>query len=222
MSRKKRVILAHGWNDVPTNGWLDWLARELKSRGIEVIAPAFPRPHMPKTKEWVRTLKEAAGELTKDTVLVGYSLGAPTTLRLLNDYPQDVAVAGLVLVAGFGDDPSRILNGLVKPPLDFKKIRRRARRRICIYSDNYRLIAPKRSQKLASAIEAKEIIELGAGHFVALKTVPGAYSELPVVLEAVLECFKPSGVRLGFARLGVVLSKFTRRIGRKPTGKEYT
>ncbi len=220
MSRKKRVILAHGWNDAPTNGWLGWLATQLQSRGIEVVAPAFPRPQMPRTKEWVETLRGAAGALTKDTVLVGYSLGAPTVLRFLNDYPDEVRVRGVVLVAGFGDDPSGILNGLFKPALDFEKLIDRAQVRVCIYSDNDYLVAPRRSQKLAISLAAREIIELGGGHFVARRGFPGATAELSVVLEAVLGCFvQPSPWARGVSGIRRILRRAKGRIFRD---KEYT
>ncbi len=201
MRRKRRVVIAHGWNDVPSNGWIHWLATELEARGIEVVAPEFPHRHVPRLQSWVDTLAKAAGRLDRNTVLVGYSLGTPTTLRLLNDYPGKVKVAGLVLVAGFGDGIRERPGALFRPPLDFERIRKRARRRVCIYSDNDWLIVPERSKDLARRIGAEEVVVLGAGHFVALKPLPGVIDELPAALEAVLSCYPRSlGERLAEVR----------------------
>ena len=197
MRRRRRVVIAHGWNDVPSNGWINWLATELQARGIEVVAPEFPHRHVPRLGRWIETLIEAAGKLDRNTVLVGYSLGSPTTLRLLNDYPGKVRIAGLVLVAGFGDGIRERPGALFRPALDFELIWKRARRRVCIYSDNDWLIAPERSKDLAQRIGAEEVVVLGAGHFVALKQLPRVTDRLPAALEAVLSCYPRSfGERL--------------------------
>lgn len=190
--RRRRVVIAHGWNDAPSNGWINWLATELRARGFEVVAPEFPHRHVPRLKSWVETLGEAAGRLDGNTVLVGYSLGSPTTLRFLNDYPGRVKIAGLVLVAGFGDGIRERPGALFRPALDFDLIRKRARRRVCIYSDNDWLIAPERSKDLARRIGAGEVVVLGAGHFVALKQLPRVTDRLPAALEAVLSCYRPT------------------------------
>jgi predicted alpha/beta hydrolase family esterase len=148
MKRKnRRVIIAHGWNDGENNAWINWLAEELKRRHYEVVRPVFPHVHVPRPTQWVAALREAAGDLDDQTVIVGYSLGVPTVLRYLNDYPGGVRIAGVVLVAGFGDGWGRRPAALFDPPLDFERLRHRARYRVCIYSDNDYLIAPSRSQQ---------------------------------------------------------------------------
>jgi len=190
--RKRRVVIAHGWNDPHHRGWIGWLTRELQARGYEVVAPAFPHPHVPRLERWVKTFAAAAGRLDRRTVLVGYSLGSPTVLRMLNDYPGKVKLAGLVFVAGFGDGIAGRPGALFKPPLDFDRIKSRARRRICIYSDNDRLIVPKRSEQLADWIGARRVVVLGAGHFVRPGLLPGVSDELPAALEAVLSCYPKS------------------------------
>lgn len=189
---KRRVIIAHGWNDGAYNGWINWLVGELEARGFEVVAPVFPHPHVPRLNLWLTTLQKAAGTLDQGTVLVGYSLGTPTILRFLHDYPGNVRIAGLVLVAGFGRGVGQRPGALFHTPLDFDRIARRARTRICVYSDNDYLISPQWSRELAQSLRAREIVVLGAAHFVGRRPLPGAVDRLPSVLEAVLSCYPPT------------------------------
>lgn len=209
---KRRVIIAHGWNDGGHNVWINWLMEELKRRNYEVIQPIFPHPHLPRPKEWVEELRQQAGELDANTVLVGYSLGVPTVLRYLNDYPHTVQIAGLILVAGFGEPfiggrPA----GLFDPPLNYERLRKRAAHRVCIYSDNDYLVAPKLSQQLALALEAREIIVVGGGHLIGLP-VPGSVKQIPAVLEAVKHSYRLQRTRRGWRQIVYAVRKLWRRL----------
>ena len=144
--------------------------------------------HTPNTRRWVEELA-ATGQLDENTVLVAHSLGVPTTLRFLNDYPQEIRIAGLVLVAGFGDPGVKLPIHLLRTPFDFERLRRRARNRICIYSNNDLVVTPKWTQRLATNLAARELIVLGAGHFNGLNWVPGRLAQLPAALDAVLSCY---------------------------------
>lgn len=207
--RVGRVIIAHGWNDGGANAWIAWLAEELRRSGYEVVTPVFPHVHVPRPTEWVAALREAAGRLDEHTVLVGYSLGVPTVLRYLNDYPEDVTIAGLVLVAGFGDGLGGRPAGLFDPPLDYDRLKRRARERVCIYADNDYLISPKRTQKLALDLEAREVIVMGGGHLVGLPLVPGSVSQIPAVKRAVLRALRRRRVTRGWQRIWRFVRRWT-------------
>jgi predicted alpha/beta hydrolase family esterase len=197
MATKRKVIIAHGWNDSPDNLWISWLAGELKSRGFEVVTPALPRPLVPKLDHWLETLREAVGVLDRNTTLVGYSLGTPTTLRLLNDYSNDVKIAGLVLVAGFGDGILARPGALFNPPLEFDRIMGRAKTRVVIYSDDDHMIPIKRSQHLAIKLGAREVIVMGHGHFMGRSKHSNSIDRLPAALEAVLSAY-PRGLKYRF------------------------
>jgi predicted alpha/beta hydrolase family esterase len=190
MSNNRRAIIVHGWNDSPENAWMQWLKRELEGRGFNVIAPVLPHAHVPRLGRWVNLLREATGKLNENTVIVAHSLGTPTVLRLLNDYGEDVQIAGLVLVAGFGAGFRNIPASLFNPPLDFNRIASRARIRVCIYSDNDHTVPPSMSKQLAVWLGARETVVLGAGHFLGGKVFPTAIDKLPAALEAVLSCYK--------------------------------
>ena len=160
----------------------------------------MPNPLVPRLDLWVKTLREASGELDSNTTLVGYSLGTPTTLRLLNDYAKDVRIAGLVLVAGFGDGILDKPGALFDPPLEFDRIMGRAKTRVMIYSDNDRMIPTKRSQHLAIRLGAREVIVMGHGHFMGRIKHANTIDRLPAALEAVLSAY-PRGLKYRFRSL---------------------
>ena len=206
MAAKRKVVIAHGWNDSPANLWISWLVGELEARGFEVITPALPNPLVPRLDLWLKTLREATGELDWNTTLVGYSLGTPTTLRLLNDYADEVKIAGLILVAGFGDGIFDKPGALFDPPLDFERVKSRAKTRVVVYSNDDRMVPTKRSQQLAINLGAREVIVMGGGHFMGKSKYPRSIDRLPAVLEAVLSAY-PGGWRYWFNRVVYSVTK---------------
>lgn len=185
LSKSKRVVIAHGWADDPTKGWLGWIQGELSKEGIKASAPQFPNPKTPETPDWMQTFRAAIGEPDDELVLVGHSLGCLVVLRYLSDLDPSVRVAGIVLVAGMADIPQWHPNELFEPPLDFKKIQQIAKKRICIYSDDDDKVLPERSKELAKLIDAELVLDAGKGHFAGYF----GCSELPSALEAVKSCF---------------------------------
>ena len=192
MKLKRRVIIAHGWRDSPANAWIDWLRVELEARGFEVTVPELPNPNLPRLGKWLATLIDAVSELDSRTTLVAYSLGTPITLRLLDNYPKDVRIAGLVLVAGFGDGIRDRPGALFSPPLDFERIKGRAKLRTVIYSDNDPIVPTKRSQQMAILLAAREVMVIGGRHFLGSKRLPGSAATIPAALEAVLSAYPPT------------------------------
>lgn len=192
MKLKRRVIIAHGWRDSPANAWIVWLRVELEARGFEVTVPKLPNPNLPRLDKWLATLNDAVGTLDKNTTLVGYSLGTATTLRLLDNYPQTTKIAGLVLVAGFGEGIRDKPRALFSPPLNFNRIQARARVRVMIYSDNDPIVPTKRSQQMAVLLGAREVMVIGGRHFLGSKRLPGSAATIPAALEAVLSAYPPS------------------------------
>ncbi len=206
MGKLRRVIIVHGWNDSPQNAWIEWLGTELARRGFEVVTPELPNPKLPNLEKWIQTLQASVGELNEGTTIVTYSLGTPTTLRLLSDYVPEIRIAGLVTVAGFGDGIAERPGVLFDPPIDFDRIRRRVRRRVAIYSDNDIVVRPARSQNLAQQLRAKEVVVMGAGHFLGKKPFPSYIERLDPALEAVLSCY-PRTLRERLWQLGRSLQR---------------
>ncbi len=179
----KRVVVAHGWADDPSRGWLDWLVRELPQHGIEAVAPQFPEPKRPNIKAWIQTLADAIGRSDEELVLLGHSLGCLIVAKYLSDLPPDTKIAGIVLVAGMNTTESWRPEGLY--PIDFDKVKITAQKRVCIYSDDDDKVEPERTKELARLIDAELILDPGKGHFAGIH---GTH-ELPSALQAVLSCY---------------------------------
>lgn len=180
----KRVVIVHGWADDPTQGWINWLVGELEQQGMTAMAPAFPEPDKPDIGRWLEYLRTQTGELHGETVLVGHSLGCYLVTLLLSERRLPQPLAGVVLVAG--GLPEHRPN-LMKQ-LDFELIKQNTKHRVCIYSDDDRVVPQEASQKFAKALSAEEIVDPGKRHFSGLRGV----TELPSALAAVTSCFESS------------------------------
>jgi len=174
------VILVHGLLGHPKNAWFPWLIGELESRGFEVNSLKMPNPAAPVRTAWVKTLKEAIVDPSQ-TILVGHSLGCPTILNAVADFP-DGSFPHAVLVAGFGRAFNKALTLWFPAPLDFDAIRPKARRWTVIHSTNDVLVPHAEGEWLAKQLGAK-LITKNNGHF---RFRDGA-RDLPEALEAIIQ-----------------------------------
>src|ERR1700749_2674354 len=97
----KKVVLVHGWDGTPTEGWFSWITNELQNRGFEVCAPQLPDNANPRIYNWVPVLAKAVGAVDGDTYLIGHSMGCQTIARYLETLPDGQKVGGVLFVAGF-------------------------------------------------------------------------------------------------------------------------
>jgi predicted alpha/beta hydrolase family esterase len=175
-------VIAHGWADDPTKGWIAWLISQLKQRGIEAIAPQFPEPKRPDIAAWLKVLAEAVGQPDQELVLVGHSLGCLIVLKYLSS-PTLAPIAGMVLVAGMPTTESWRPPDLY--PIEYAKVEQLAPKRICIYSNDDDKVEPVRTKELAKLTKSQLILDPDQGHFAGLHGV----TELPSALKAVLSCY---------------------------------
>ena len=103
---KKRLVIVHGWEGSPEEGWFPWLKAEMEKRGWEVSVPALPNSAEPEQARWLPYLQMIVGKVDKNTFMVGHSLGCITILRFLERLPKEEFIGGAILVAGF-DNPLR-------------------------------------------------------------------------------------------------------------------
>lgn len=181
----KRVVIAHGWADDPSKGWIGWLTQQLNEQKIQATAPLFDNPRRPDAGAWMQTFRQAVGQPDEGLVLVGHSLGTIVIQRFLSDLAPTVRIAGIVLVAGMAEIPQWPDSIFFRPPLDFAKIQQIAAKRICIYSDDDDKVTPDRTKRLAELLDAQLIADNGKGHFAGLHDC----QELPSALQAVLSCY---------------------------------
>ena len=187
---KKRVIIVHGWDGYPEEGWFPWLKKELEAKGFEVIVPQLPDPETPRIQKWVPALAKVVGTPDARTYFVGHSMGCQAIARYLEKLPTGVAVGGIVSVAGFfkritaEDDPDvqetdRLWLGA---PIDLMKVKSHFKKGIAIFSDNDPYVPLDNHDDFKTKLGCDIVIEHGKGHF----SGSTGTIELPAALAAVI------------------------------------
>ncbi|MFH0736944.1 MAG: alpha/beta fold hydrolase [Candidatus Micrarchaeota archaeon] len=162
-----KVFLFHCWGGDGRSCWSGYLQDELRKRGATALSPDFPDTNEPRLEKWLAGVRENVPRFDpKDKwVLVGHSLGCPTILRLLETLGPDERVDSVVLVAGFAKDlgiPQ--IRDFVAEGFDWEKIESKAQRFIVINSDDDPFIPLAEGERLAKLLDAKLLVEHGAGH----------------------------------------------------------
>lgn len=184
---QKRVVIIHGWEGYPEEGWFPWLKRALTARGFAVAVPQMPHADAPQLPEWLATMQRVVGTADRDTYFVGHSLGCYTIAKYAETLSPETTVGGAVFVAGFsGRLNIPELENFYKTPLAWETIKRRMPRVIAIHSDDDPYVPLARGEELKEKLGADLRVESGWKHFSGSE---GA-RELPFVLDAVLELSK--------------------------------
>ncbi len=189
--KKPRVVIVHGWASSPEDAWLPWLRRELESRGVEVIAPAFPNPKEPDISAWISLLRESVQAPDENTHFVGHSLGGYVILKFIESLPAGIMVGGVVSVA------SRIKKE-GKVEIDVRKVRESTREITAFFSDNDYYVPVEEAAEWRKHLSASTTLLKGQGHFSRREKM----TELPIVLELILQM---SGFIALPPRVGVAL-----------------
>lgn len=193
----KRVVIVHGWDGYPEEGWFPYLRKKLEAKGFEVLVPQLPDAENPRIEKWVPALRAAVGTPDEDTYFVGHSMGCQTIVRYLESLSEGVRVGGAVFVAGFfkrlsglGDvldvqETARLWLGV---PVDLKKAAAHLKNgSVAIFSDNDPFVPLDNQDDFHDLLGSRIIVVPDGGHF------SGALNrcfELPVALRALLEIAK--------------------------------
>lgn len=165
MEGKLRALLVHGWNDDPSTGWFGWLAARLSAAGYEVSAPHFEDMAPQRLHRWQEQLAEEIPFLDERTIIVAHSLGCWLTLRLIEGLPTDQRIRATYLVAGFFDAPRPEATSYFEPEPDWTRIIPHVGERVCLYSNDDRIVLPDRTRRLAHRLEAELVCVPEHGHF---------------------------------------------------------
>ena len=152
-----RAFIIHGYGATPSNHWFPWLKAELLNAGIPTFVPALPDPANPDFYRWQANLAQTIGRHDGHTLLIGHSLGTISLLHYLSAL-RPPALAGLILVAGFGAPLPALptINGFsmddytARARLDDDWLRRY--RPHHFISDNDPIVAPSQSWALAQRL----------------------------------------------------------------------
>jgi predicted alpha/beta hydrolase family esterase len=190
---KKRVVIVHGWDGYPEEGWFPWLKSELEKRGFEVIVPQLPDAAIPRIEKWVPALAQAVGTPDEQTYFVGHSMGCQAIARYLETLPEGQNVGGAVFVSGFfkrltgiEDTPDEQLvkeEWLIATPIDLAKVKSHLPKSVAVFSDDDPWVPLDNQDDFRDKLGSEIIIQHGKGHFSGGRD---KVFELPIVLEKVL------------------------------------
>lgn len=188
---KNRIFLIHGWGGNPNIDWFPWAKKELEQKGYEVIVPEMPDPDYPKIEPWVSKLKEVVGEIRKDDIFVGHSIGCQTVERYLQTLSKNTKLDKVVLIAPWVTLTKRtfeemgeneeVVKDWYSEPIDYEKIRNMAKWTAVLsdddpfvnYEDNYKVYKDK--------LNAEIILKNKQGHFAQEQGI----TEIPFLLELI-------------------------------------
>lgn len=184
----KRAIIVHCWDGYPDYCWYPQTKKELEAQGFEVLVPEMPETGLPKLSLWLPKLKEVVGEPDDDLYLIGHSAGCITIMRYLETLKDDQKVGGVVFVAGFTDDLGyKELTNFFETPIDFEKIRMKAKYFVAIASDNDPYVDLKYKDILKDKLDAEAIVKHGMNHFSGPVDDEASCLSLPEVSKSVLK-----------------------------------
>ena len=136
------IYIIHGWGGSPEEGWFPWLKQKLEKQGHKVHILEMPNPDAPTIREWVPFLEKSITP-TRETILIGHSIGCQTILRYLEILPINTTIHAVICVAGWftlneleTEEEKEIARPWLENPIDFKKVKTHANSFHYIYSDN--------------------------------------------------------------------------------------
>lgn len=187
----RKVFIVHGFGGEPNGGWRAWLMWQLAKIKVWAYGPFMPEPDKPVREEWVNELSRIIKEPSKDTFIVGHSLGVPAILRYIESLSNDTVIGGAVLVSGFTeklhtDKRYEALNNFVDTPFNFEKIKKSCREFIIIHGSDDTNVPISYAEILRDSLNSELLVIPNGGH---LNSAKGTY-ELPEVLFSLKKMMK--------------------------------
>ena len=184
---KKRLVIVHGWEGSPEEGWFPWLKAEMEKRGWEVSVPALPNSAEPEQARWLPYLQMIVGKVDKNTFMVGHSLGCITILRFLERLPKEEFIGGAILVAGF-DNPLKYkeLKNFFQEVISWDRIKKNCKKFVTIHSEDDPEVPLENGLTFERNLRAKRIVVNGFKHFSGVDGV----TSVPIILQELLEISK--------------------------------
>ncbi|NOY15261.1 MAG: serine hydrolase family protein [bacterium] len=162
------VFIIHGAYGHPLENWFPWLKTKLQNLGCQVFVPKFPTPQNQSLKNWLDVFDNYQQYLTKDSIVVGHSLGPAFLLSVLEKRTQPIKAA--FFVAGFAgllnnEIFDKINKTFVDKQFNWPKIKQNCHNFFLFHSDNDPYVPISQAQKLAKNLGVEVAVIKGAGHF---------------------------------------------------------
>lgn len=173
----KHALILHAWYNTPADHWYPWLKKELETKGYKVDAPELPTMNTA-LPDPAKQLKVAEKFITKDTVVIGHSLGRLLAMQLAEKY----AYQKMILIAGWDFNDLTAEHRLFwKTPIDHDAIKKHVKEIYIISSDNDPYITATTAEDMSKRLGGKFILVKGAGHF----TKDYGVTTIPAILDCV-------------------------------------
>jgi predicted alpha/beta hydrolase family esterase len=174
--KMKRVFLIHGWEGNPEEPLHKWIKKSLEARGFEVFVPEMPNADKPEIKSWINKIREVVGQLSKEDIFIGHSVGCQAILRYLESLDKNERVKKVILIAPWmyldkktieeeGEEVIEIAKPWAETPIDFKKIKTHCDEFIAIFSDNDPYVPLSNINLFKENLNANVLILKKRGHF---------------------------------------------------------
>lgn len=165
MLRRPQVYIVHGYRAAPDHHWFPWLKEQIEAAGAAVHILPLPDSQHPRLADWLACLARYAPAPDADSFFVGHSLGCITVLRYLETLRAPIG--GMVLVAGFAEriDILPELDSFSGETLATGALIERVARRVVVASQDDPVVPFACSERLATRLAAKLLVEPHGGHF---------------------------------------------------------
>jgi uncharacterized protein len=194
----RKAVIIHCWAGQPDFAWYPDTKKRLEAMDFSVDVPEMPDTNSPKLALWLPVLQQHASMPDKDLFLIGHSSGGVTVMRYLELLPEGTQIGGVVLVGSF---PKPIgfkeVENFFETPLDFEKIKAKAKYFTIIHSDNDPYVPMEYATELQEKLGARMIVKQGMGHF-AGKAENEPDVPLPDVTEAISEMLQSRAREEGY------------------------
>ncbi|MBI2474309.1 MAG: leucine--tRNA ligase [Candidatus Taylorbacteria bacterium] len=166
-NRKYDVIVIHGYGSDSKKTWKPWLKAELEKRGHKVYCPDLPNTEKPNVAEQAEFILKNA-KLTKNTIILGHSLGGPVMMRVLEKAKSKIYKAIFLdsVLRPVFPDKERLVAAADNWNFDFAKIKKMADEFVVLADDTFDTIRKEDSDELANIFDAREVMVTPVkGHF---------------------------------------------------------
>ncbi len=172
----KRIFLIHGWDGSPEEPMHKWIKKILGEKGFCVYVPEMPNADKPEIKAWIKKIAEVVGQLNKEDIFIGHSVGCQAVLRYLEKLNKEEKTKKVILIAPWmhldkqtieeeGEEVIEIAKPWEKIPINFEKVKSHCKKFIAIFSDNDPYVPLSNIDLFKKRLNAKTLILKNKGHF---------------------------------------------------------
>lgn len=182
----KNAFIFHGSFGHPEENWIPWLKTELEQRGYEVIVPTFPTPDGQSYDSWMSVVEPYFGQMNKETIFVGHSIGPAFMCCVLEKLQQPIAksIMASPFLGLLGNADFDVINETISArEFDWEKVKQNAGKLSLVHGDNDPYVPLHIAQDFAAKLsQPLEIIENG-GHL----NIAAGFTTFPRLLKIILE-----------------------------------